>query len=191
MEELELCNLVKTDKSDTALLKLEELHSPLCYKVMGKYTPAFHALGINIEDILEEKQKLILEAALSFKPDKNCKFSTWLGNRVRYKCLKEINKKRKSPKIVHLVNEDLQPLLETLGFSPHSEDFSNYISTILEGLKDKRIKKIFKYRYEDELTFNQIGRKMKLTAQGVSNLHNVGIKILRAKIKNNETVDKT
>jgi DNA-directed RNA polymerase specialized sigma subunit len=144
-----------------------------------------------IDDIYDDKLSLIHEAAFTYNPTYKCKFSTWLGNRVRYKCLKEINKRNRSPKLVQVQDNELYNLLENYGANIPNEDFSTYVLTILEGLHDKRIKKIFEYRYFKDWTFTKIGQKMKLSGQAVINLHNLGTKLLKAKILNGDESDRT
>ena len=191
MDDTELCLKVKENKCDDSLMELSNRHSPLCYKVFQKYAPSLQSLGVLIEDIYDDKLSIIHEAAFTYNPSYKCKFSTWLGNRVRYKCLKEINKRNRSPKIVHVHDEELHSLLENFGAVMPNEDLSTYVLTILESLHDKRIKKIFEYRYFKDWTFTKIGQKMKLSGQAVINLHKLGAKLLKAKLTNGDESDRT
>jgi hypothetical protein len=48
------------------------------------------ASGTHPEDISSDKDYLIYKSAVSYNPTKKIKFSTWLGNQVRYYCLNKI-----------------------------------------------------------------------------------------------------
>ena len=53
---------------------------------------AMVASGVHPEDVLSDKDYIIYKSAISYNPDYKIKFSTWLGNQVRYHCLNKINR---------------------------------------------------------------------------------------------------
>ena len=92
--DLELIDRVKEKNCSDCLQELINRHSPLCYDICKKYSHVFPANGVRAEDVMLEKNYLIYKSAMSYKQDKKTKFSTWLGNQMRYLCLNSINKNR-------------------------------------------------------------------------------------------------
>ena len=91
MEDLDLVKNIQENSCDASLKVLINRHSALCVDISKKYSPALNASGISMGDIFDEKDYLVYKSALSFNPEKKVKFSTWLGNQVRYHCLNTIN----------------------------------------------------------------------------------------------------
>ena len=87
----ELVIKVKRKGCEESLKLLIQRHSPLCFDVCKKYSAALNSKGIDINDVTGEKEYLIYKSVLSFDPTKKTKFSTWLGNQMRYHCLNTLN----------------------------------------------------------------------------------------------------
>ena len=121
-------------------------HSPLCYKIYKKYNPSFNVKNIDINEIYQQKDYVIYKTALSFNCKKKVKFSTWLGNQIRYQCLNAINKKED---IIYMDSPELQFLIDKQQHQNNDKlnELRDYINTLLDQLKDNRISKIFKMRY--------------------------------------------
>ena len=75
---------VAKNNCDKSLKVLINKHSALCYNICNKYSATLNSRGVSFADILKEREYIIYKAALSFKPDRKAKFSTWLGNIARY-----------------------------------------------------------------------------------------------------------
>ena len=188
--DLELANNVKSRCCDRSLKELIERHSALCIDIYKKYTPALCASGVPYRDIYDDKDYLVYKSALTYNPNKKAKFSTWLGNQVRYHCLNTINKKNKLVRIES--NEELDyfamqaEVLEEKKYDIEIE----YIFLILSKLKDSRIKKVFTLRYfgsdKKRMPWAQIGKEMGVSTQTAINLHRRGIKMLNKKMKSND-----
>jgi len=188
--DLELASNVKFKSCNKSLEELIERHSALCIDIYKKYTPALCASGVSYGDIYDDKDYLVYKSALTFNPNKKAKFSTWLGNQVRYHCLNTINKKNKLIGIEN--NEELDyfamqaEILEEKKYDIEIE----YVFLILSKLKDSRIKKVFTLRYfgsdKKRMAWAQIGKKMNVSTQTAINLHRRGIKILNKKMKSND-----
>ena len=78
---------VRDSNCNTSLKTLIHRHSALCFDICKKYSNAISKNGLRVEDVTEEKEFIIYKSAMSFNPDKGAKFSTWLGNQVRYHSL--------------------------------------------------------------------------------------------------------
>jgi|TARA_Y100000593_G_scaffold94579_1_gene194412 RNA polymerase sigma factor (sigma-70 family) len=177
---------VKELNCEESLKELINKHSRLCYDVFKKYSPALRASGVYPDDVIDEKDYIIYKSALSFNPSKKTKFSTWLGNQVRYACLNKINKTRHH---VHMEEFELDYVYEKNN-EKNLEDFlfetKDYVICILEQMKDSRIKKIFELRYFSGsrkcMPWIKIGQNMKISSQTAINLHNKGKKTLLQKM---------
>ena len=97
----ELVIKVRDSNCNTSLKTLIHKHSALCFDICKKYSNAISKNGLRVEDVTQEKEFIIYKSAMSFNPDKGAKFSTWLGNQIRYNCLNKINKSRP-----HMLLED-------------------------------------------------------------------------------------
>jgi RNA polymerase sigma factor (sigma-70 family) len=196
-EDIDLINNIKNNLNvGESIKKLEARHSGICHQMIQKYKGALNCVGLDCGDLNDEKTYLIYKSALKFNPDKNIKFSTWLGNQMRYLCLNSLNKENGS---ISMDNEKIKTIIERKQLDCNIHDYvdkSNYIFEILNNLKDKRIKEIFRLRYfgncrNKSLSWHKIGDLMNLSTQTVINLHNKNIKILCEKLNDKNCIDKT
>lgn len=169
-------------------------HAPLCYKIFKKYIPSFSVKNINFDEVYQEKDYVVYKSAKTFKQSKNVKFSTWLGNQIRYHCLNTINKK---DNIIYMETKDIGNIIdkqyqENINSNKLNE-LKDYITSLLEQLKDDRISKIFNMRYfetSSNQTWTKIGKKMNMSTQNAINLHNKGVQILKNKLTSKDLFDK-
>ena len=185
--DLFLIRKIKKSNCENSLKELIYRHSRLCFDIYHKYLPAIRASGMFPEDAICEKDYIIYKSAISYNPEKKTKFSTWLGNQVRYNCLNKINKSKP-----HMLLEDEESdFLIEKNEEPDFLEIKEYVLNILSQLKDERIKKIFEIRYFSGtrkcVTWEKIGKNMKVSSQTAINLHNKGKKILVRKIKSKRT----
>ena len=177
-KDIHLINKVKKGRDAQSLKELIDRHSGIYIDIVNKYLPSSHE-GINKEDVLEDKNFCIYDAAIKFDENKNTKFSTYIGNLARWKCLNIYNKKIKFPQISindfagenaaqQSVSEPERNLHE------NEEDLSRVLSAINQ-CQDPRAKTIFKMRYFEnkKLTpWKKIAKKLDLSIQGCINIHN-------------------
>ena len=70
-------------KCNDSLKELANRHSGIIFNIGKKYcTPC----NLDIRELNDNKYWIIFSAAQSFNPTKGSKFSTWLGNQVRFYC---------------------------------------------------------------------------------------------------------
>ena len=148
--------------------------------------------------MLQEKDFVLFKAVKSYKPNKNTKFSTWVGNCAKYFCLTFINSRNRfvdldDDAIEHHMIEKSKENHATENKLKYDKDF---IFKILRQLKDKRISKVFKLRYFDEdikskkPTWSRIASKINTSTQTAINLHQRGVRILITKLKSKDYNDK-
>jgi RNA polymerase sigma factor (sigma-70 family) len=173
-EDLQLILNVKKSNDEESLKELIERHSGIYVEMVNKYLPE-SLEGINKNDVLEDKNFCIYDAAIKFDENKKAKFSTYIGNLARWKCLNIYNKNIKFPQssISEIYDQSVscEPELKNI---ERQEELKN-IFKIIDSSKDDRVKKIFKMRYKDgrKLTpWKKIAKKLDLSIQGCINIHN-------------------
>jgi len=194
-EDIELVNNVQEDNCQDSLKELINRHSALCYNVYQKYGSTLSSSGVFFDDVVKEKDYVIYKSAMSYNPDKNTKFSTWVGNHARYHCLNLINANQK---YIAVDDSTLNYFVENnesrIGSQPQGrQDSLEYIFNLLSQLKDKRVKKVFELRYlgpDGKESWSKIGENMSVSTQTAINLHDRGLKILRKKMGSEVFFDK-
>ena len=176
----------KESNCNQSLKTLIQRHSALCFDICKKYAAAISKNGLRVEDVTEEKEFLIYKSAISFNPEKKTKFSTWLGNQVRYYCLNMMNKNNLIPtedgQLDFFINKDVS-------YEPYSiEEKMDYINNIVNQIKDKRIQKIITLRYfnnpNKKTPWNKVAQEIGVSTQTAINLHNKAMGLLRTKMEN-------
>ena len=173
-QDTELIKKVKNLGDGESLKKLISKHSGIYVDMVNKYIPS-SIEGIRKQDVLEEKDLCIYNAILSYDKTKKTKFSTYLGNLAKWRCLNMYNKYTKFPQQslenTNVQNYSCDPEIKSI------EDLENItnIFQIVSRAKDPRVKIIFKMRYSNEkkLTpWKKIAKKLDLSIQGCINIHN-------------------
>ena len=183
--DVSLVSRVKDDCCEDSLKEIIHRHSKLYYKISQKYSSRSISCGVRANDIDDDKDYTIYQAILSYDPTRDIKFSTWLGNCVRYKCLNFINKNNRIVKtdddtIEYFYNKQSVEAFNSIKV----EDENEYIFNILKQLKDKRIHRVFTLRYfsgEKKMTWSKIAKNLDVSTQTAINLHNKGREVLRKK----------
>ncbi len=193
ISDLQLIDNVKKHNDDNSFIELSNRHTPLCHNIYNKFSTALQSSGICIQDVKEDKDLVMYKAILSYKPEKNVKFSTWLGNNIRFQCLNTITA---SGKYVVMETDAVAKLVDSNADNSVEEakNDKDYLFSILEQTKDTRIVNIFKARYFDSYpkkpSWKSIAAKMDISAQTAINLHKRGMKILSQKLLNDNLFDK-
>jgi RNA polymerase sigma factor (sigma-70 family) len=185
-----LVERIRLNNCERSLTELIKRHSPLCFKILKKYSSSFYANNIDINETSMDKNLIIWNSAKSFSIHKNVKFSTWLANQIKYFCLNSINKKVKD-RLVSTEDEILDALKEKEGDAP-TEDLFEFTGNILAQLRDTRIKKIFSLRYSNvtkKPSWAKIAQNLEISTQTAINLHNRGLAVLRKKIGSEKFLD--
>ena len=176
--DLSLINKVKKEQDVESLNQLIDRHSGIYVEIVNKYLPNSYE-GLNKNDVLEDKNFCIYDAAIKFDEKKKTKFSTYIGNLARWKCLNIYNKKNKFPQISINEFNGEKSSQNSNGYKDidiiDDQKNLNRIKKIISECKDERAKVIFKMRYFDDkkLTpWKKIAKKLDLSIQGCINIHN-------------------
>ena len=186
-EDLCLINKIKEENDSNSLQELINRHSGIYVDVVNKMVSESCEF-MNKTDILSDKDFSIYNAALKYRPDKNTKFSTYLANETRWRCLNMYNKNKK------MIEE---PIDNQIREKASSKDFlleiqqEEIIKKILEIAKknpDKRIKKILDMRYAINYnkahSWREISQALGMSIQGCIDIHNKFINKIRKEITN-------
>ena len=163
--------------------------------MLQKYCKVCYDIGVSLEDLNAEKIYVVYKSALSFKSNKNIKFSTWLGNQMRYHCLNTFNKQSKD---ISMENENIKYITENnqskqIDNALLNKEKVDLIFNILDQMADSRVKEIFNLRYFSDRKiqpWNKIGKKMHISTQTVINIHNKALSFLNKKISSDISFDK-
>ena len=183
-------NIQSHSNIEESLDELINRHSGLCIDMINGY------MGKNLntslkEDLIKEKDYYIYYSALKFNPEKGTKFSTYLGNEIKWKCLNTYNK-TKNKNHISIENE----ILEIKNFHENSnlnkddnEIFDNIISHANDD-PDERVGRIFHLRYiegnnNNVMPWRMVSKKLKMSIQGCINIHNYALQKIKNKLKNN------
>ena len=182
--EFELIKNVKENKDENSLKLLIEKHSGIYVEMVNRYIPNTFE-GIRKEDILDEKNYRIYDAIINYDETKNTKFSTYLGNITKWKCLNIYNKNLKFP---HQSFENIKvKQLNEIACDPGTKELeeSESIKKIFKAVnksKDERVKRIFQLRYSDDkklVPWKKIAKELDLSIQGCINIHNNYLKEIK------------
>jgi len=185
-------NLVKSiqenEETEKCLEVLINRHSGLCIDMINGYVSRQHNEGLR-QELIKEKDYQIYQSALKFNPNKGSKFSTYLGNEIKWKCLNIYNKNKRR-KTVQVEEE----LINYFSYDENHESkfcnkeiFSNIIDQA-SSHPDPRVGKIFHLRYVEGkensvMPWKNVSSQIGMSIQGCINIHDMAIKKFGNKIK--------
>ena len=187
--DLSLINKIKTENNSDSLSELIERHSGVYQYVVDKFSKSPNAI-IDRDFFLEDKQFVIYESALQYDPSKNTKFSTFLANKTRWKCLNAISKDKKykpvSLEVLKDIKNDQNCLDNPSNFALAAEAIDIF-NKMLDNEEDERIKKIIDIRYNtsnNKLTpWRKAAEELGLSIQWVITIHNRFINKVKKQIQ--------
>ena len=186
--DIELIRAVKKEASSEAFEEICRRTDQLFYKICHKYSYSLATCGLNFQDILNERDAVLLQCIRSFKPSKKTKLSSHIGNYTRYLCLNSMNAKRiitVSPDEEVMKNIENQQVYHNYfqNYSSNDEN-KNQIFNLVNKISDPRIKKIFKYRYSKrkKMIWSDIAKRMHTSPQTVMSWHRKGLSLLKEQV---------
>lgn len=196
LKDEQLISKIREDNCSDSLLELTNRHHGLVVQIMRRFAGAAQCSGVAMQDFLDDSNYIVFDAARQYKAEKNIKFSTWLGNTVKYYCLNQLNKQKKyySPNHTELTSYIADHAMnEKDGEKLKLEERLEYVLDILSQIKDKRIEKIIRTRYFNgkakKESFSVIAKSLGMSPQGVIDLHDAFIKFVGEKIRSDANID--
>ena len=95
MSDEELIVLIKNQEDTEQCLDiLISRHSGLCIEMINSYMSKNYNDSLR-KELIKEKDYQIYSSALKYNPNKSSKFSTYLGNEIKWKCLNIYNRDKR------------------------------------------------------------------------------------------------
>jgi len=174
--DLSLIIKIQDENDERSLLELINRHSGIYTSMVGRFASGSTSI-LDKNLIMEDKDFTIYSSALKFDPSKETKFSTYLANEVKWKCLNTINKLKKRKE--SSIEEDgnfIEPSCGDFMNSIYEEETLNNFKIFLNQETDERIKKIIDMRYNNDnnklTSWKIIASDLKMSIQGCIDIHN-------------------
>jgi hypothetical protein len=171
---------------DFSLEKLYSLHSNIYFKMINSFI-SDNNKSLK-EELFKECKYSIYFAAIQFDFNKNTKFSTYLGNVTKWKCLNlNVKNKRSISNFFQIeLSQENEPELESL-IKPDErcrimiDEIIEKVFSIAKDHSDVRILKILELRYKEGnknkvMPWKLVSKKLGMSIQGCINIHNNFIK---------------
>jgi len=175
---------IKDHHDSEALKILVSRHSGIYLDIVHKMMPS-NCGDATKKELIDEKEAFIYQCALDFNPEIKIKFSTFVGNKTKWRCynIHNVSKRRKQ--------EPLDCTPEPSGLSDMYENMDvSELNRIIEDTfatyPDRRAKRIFRLRYIDGqknkvMPWREIAKRLDMSIQGCINIHNKLIKTIKSK----------
>lgn len=186
--DLFLINKVKNSNDEKSLTELIQRHSGIYLEMVNSVIPN-NCDFIDKEDLFEEKDISIYKAIMNFDESKNAKFSTYLGNETKWKCLNIFNRGMKYKYLdIDNFKEDDRFASSVDIENLKRKEILNKIFEYAEKFPDKRVLTIINLRYKigfknKTMPWKQIASKMNISIQGCINIHNNFLKEIKKEIQ--------
>jgi RNA polymerase sigma factor (sigma-70 family) len=186
LEDISLVKKVKDENDSLALTELVSRHTGIYNKIIGNYSYQEHN---QYNDLSGEKYYNFYKAIKAYDPDKKMKFSVYLGQTMKFDCMREIFKRKNGRKFEEfeeaiyseksidksLIFEDRLPedtnLLISMAYEINAR-FGEIIETRLSTTNNK------------PLTFREVSRRTGIHVNTVSSIYRTHIKKLKEKFTN-------
>jgi RNA polymerase sigma factor (sigma-70 family) len=173
------------NQCNESLKKLVDKHGGMIFNIGKKYC-GFCNLDLN--ELNDNKYWIIFNAAKSFNAQKGSKFSTWLGNQIRFFCL---NYKNKNSKLVPIEDQHLEFFINDINKKnnlSNQKEVVNIIIDLFNEISDPNTKNAIYYRYfynkDRILNYSEIAKILGVTPQTVLNWHNKFVRFAKKKLTN-------
>jgi RNA polymerase sigma factor (sigma-70 family) len=172
-------------KCSKSLQELVNRHGGMLFNIGKKYCTS---CGLDLNDLNDNRYWIIFNAAQSFNPEKGSKFSTWLGNQVRFFCL---NHKNKNTRLMTIEDNHLEFFINEHNKKENSSNKKEIINNIVDlfnEISDPNTKNAIYYRYfhnkDRILNYSEIAEILDVTPQTVLNWHNKFVNFAKKKLTN-------
>lgn len=182
--DVSLIKKVIENKCNDSIKKLVEKHSGMLFNIGKKYA---QSCNLDLNDLNDNRYWIVYNAAKSFNPNKGSKFSTWLGNQIRFFCL---NYKNKNSKLVPIEDSHLEFFINQTSKKENGnkKELIDNIIELFNQINDPNTKKAIYYRYfynkDRILNYSEIAELLNVTPQTVLNWHNKFISFAKKKLTN-------
>jgi len=184
-----ISNIQKEVDIEESLEELVNRHSGIYLEMVNNYASPNNPF-IDYEELIQDKEYKIYNAAKKYDPDRGAKFSTYLGNETKWMCLNIYNRNKRRPAFQ---NDFIENMPENNDFNEDTisesikQDLFNKVLSVIKKHPDTRVEKIFEMRYiigtrNKVMPWRKIGESMNLSIQGCINIHNSAIEHVQDKL---------
>ena len=187
--DISLIQKVKKDSDQESLNLLIERHSGIYLEMVNSVIPN-NCDFLDKNDIIDDKNISIYKAIMNYDENKNTKFSTYLGNETRWKCLNIFNRGTKYKYIdIEDFKEHVDFIEENTIKNISSKEILDKIFNLANTHKDQRVSEIFYLRYKigegnKTMPWKNISKKINVSIQGCINIHDRFIEEIKKEIQN-------
>ena len=187
--DISLIEKVQKDNDADSLAELIERHSGIYLDMVHSVIPN-NCTFLDKNDLIEDKNISIYKAIMNYDENKNTKFSTYLGNETRWKCLNLFNRGTKYKYLdINDFNDDENLSDDCMLSEISSKEILDKVFTLADNHYDDRVKKIFYLRYKigdknKTMPWKNISEKLNVSIQGCINIHDRFIEEIKKEIQN-------
>jgi RNA polymerase sigma factor (sigma-70 family) len=187
--DLSLIEKVKNNSDVDSLQLLIERHSGIYLNMINSVIPNSCDF-LDKDDLIEDKNFSIYKAIMNYDESKNTKFSTYLGNETRWKCLNLFNRGTKYKYLdINDFNDDQNLSNDTVVQDISSKEMLDKVFNLADTHEDQRVKKIINLRYKvgnknKTMPWKDISEKVNVSIQGCINIHDRFIEEIKKELQN-------
>jgi RNA polymerase sigma factor (sigma-70 family) len=182
-------NIQKQIDVEDSLGELVNRHSGIYLEMINNYASPNNPF-IDYNELIQDKEYKIYNAAKKYDPDRGAKFSTYLGNETKWMCLNLYNRNKRRPAFQSEFIENMADntdLNEDTISESIKQDLFNKVLGVIREHPDTRVEKIFEMRYivgtkNKVMPWKRIGESMNLSIQGCINIHNSAIEHIQQEL---------
>jgi len=174
--DLYLISKIQKENDEASLIELINRHSGIYTTMVSRFASGKSTI-LDKDLIMEDKNFTIYSSALKFDASREVKFSTYLANETKWKCLNTINKlKKRKESYIDDDSNFIEPCCEDFIGEITKQEILEDFKKLLDQETDERIKKIIDMRYNSDynklIAWKIIAKEMKMSIQGCINIHN-------------------
>lgn len=184
-----LIEKVKREADLNSLNLLIERHSGIYLDMVNSVIPN-NCDFLDKNDIIDDKNISIYKAVMNYDENKNTKFSTYLGNETRWKCLNLFNRGTKYKYLdINDFNDDENLSDDEMLNKISSKEILDKVYLYANNHKDERVTKIINLRYKigegnKTMPWKNISEKVNVSIQGCINIHDRFIEEIKKDLQN-------
>lgn len=182
--DIQLIEKIKSERDNDSLKELINRHSGI-YVSMVNNIINDSCQFVSKQEILEDKDLCIYQAAIKFAEEKNTKFSTYLAHETRWRCLNIYNKRKKMP-FVELDEKTKETFVDNSYQDYDRIEIVKMTLKLASEHKDPRVKKIFDIRYNSGYNSTQpwrvVAQHLGMSAEGCIKIHDSFLKKIKPKL---------
>jgi DNA-directed RNA polymerase specialized sigma subunit len=187
--DLSLITKVKKEGDSNSLNELIERHSGIYLDMVNSVIPN-NCDFLDKNDLLDDKEISIYKAIMNFDENKNTKFSTYLGNETKWKCLNIFNRGVKYKYLdIDNFKEDGNLSEQDSTNDISSKEVLKKIFLLADNHEDERVKNIINLRYKigngnKMMSWKKVAENLNISIQGCINIHDRFIEQTKKELQN-------